>query len=928
MSTEVHPAISPQISFSGPSPPQQRNYPFHKPPPASYDGQSPQRRRTRSASFSGLVSRILPSRKQEKGGTLREQFRDGGPLDAVDVVFGLAGEPGMDIEGGRLGMARGRSPRGDDRMKRRAYAAVGPGVSALTSGDSAQGKKRRCSLSWFFRPLITPEKSGGLGQEGQKSVSFQQPSKQIPFSPRVHETGTQPEKGKHTVVEDNARAKVHEIHSGKKSRKEQRRSLRESGDFLGVQGANPRTGYWDISDTTSSSDTAKMLRYLKKRGKARQIKLAAKMKDRRSKRWRPSETAWSSVVEPELSPIEQSSAGSPVKRNSSADRLLPMQTAANPKSHEQSSPVEVQDGPAQRTTSPPSGRGALHPAHQSVESTPHLHPNITIRRKPIGSPPRRPLSGNSEDTVICAPDASGIMDTAENRPRQHQNEAPAEVGDSNRRHATSQEGKHFLGKCEPLGVSDNPGERKAIAISFRSVIMKQVQIDRPPVIRRQISFQGKLVGSPSELPPVSPEAPLDVRIPLNFQAQKGCPQVWAPPTILNVEPDEQTSSTSIPTTTTTGCLPPAHHLSIQVDGPESDSRDMKKAPPPQRRRSCVRHSSLRRRPYRIPLRGSSLVSSKRNEMQNQGCPVPAVDIDISSEPHLDQVVRRRTARFCGMVSPGRGKVGKRSTRISISTSPPPRRRVKLKSSARSPMFLAFKRLKYPAEMTEVARKMGMHRQVKAVTVATEDGDDTVDPLVSMRTTREAEGEVEAEAEAEVEVGNNTFRTDDSLVVWHAEPGRSVGDGYASAGKSKDAVILHPAPATHGQGNGNDTGNGNNGNNNKNGVLLFPANNTRPRPARQPASAASPVSAASAVSGPIGQVAACWSWIVGPLLDPDRRLGPRPETEAETTALLALLLLKLQEIGLFVAAALLAAAIHVSVAIAISIIRVLRLLTRG
>jgi hypothetical protein len=149
-------------------------------------------------------------------------------------------------------------------------------------------------------------------------------------------------------------SKAQRMFEDKKARREQRRSLRDSGDFLGVQGANPRTGYWDASTGTSSSDpsqvseetkkkldqeardvekqkkkldeaqlrhqlelqriqTLKDQRKIEKAEKAEKKKLEVKARQRRHGKWRHSENGWSSVAEPDLSPIVQSLAGSPTR---------------------------------------------------------------------------------------------------------------------------------------------------------------------------------------------------------------------------------------------------------------------------------------------------------------------------------------------------------------------------------------------------------------------------------------------------------------------------------------------------------------------------------------------------------------------------------------------------------------------------------------
>ena len=146
-------------------------------------------------------------------------------------------------------------------------------------------------------------------------------------------------------------SRIQKMFEDKKARREQRRSLRDSGDFLGVQGANPRTGYWDVSSGTSSSGPSQMseetkkkldeeaknveeqerryekakakhdaelsrvqtLRDNKKIEKEKRKKMELKMKQRRRGIWKLSEDGWHSLAEPELSPIIQSVAGSPGK---------------------------------------------------------------------------------------------------------------------------------------------------------------------------------------------------------------------------------------------------------------------------------------------------------------------------------------------------------------------------------------------------------------------------------------------------------------------------------------------------------------------------------------------------------------------------------------------------------------------------------------
>ncbi|KAG7122694.1 hypothetical protein HYQ44_003592 [Verticillium longisporum] len=130
-------------------------------------------------------------------------------------------------------------------------------------------------------------------------------------------------------------------------RKEQRRQLRESGDYLGVQGINPSTGELDTMTSSSGSQASYLdeelrqkLLAVKRRGsralrahrkpvngltpddhasilqRERQKLLNAGssstdvLRARKSVRWRRDPGQWSSVIEPDLSPISGSRQGS------------------------------------------------------------------------------------------------------------------------------------------------------------------------------------------------------------------------------------------------------------------------------------------------------------------------------------------------------------------------------------------------------------------------------------------------------------------------------------------------------------------------------------------------------------------------------------------------------------------------------------------
>ncbi|KAM0197679.1 hypothetical protein ACHAPQ_005781 [Fusarium lateritium] len=123
----------------------------------------------------------------------------------------------------------------------------------------------------------------------------------------------------------------------KRRAREERESLRESGDYLGVQGINPQTGVLDVtSDSGESILSVKTEQKLQKlEARARHASSAAERKEAEIEivkihldhdvkklrnlektekelagsvtgKWRRGTHQWSSVQEPHLSPIAQS----------------------------------------------------------------------------------------------------------------------------------------------------------------------------------------------------------------------------------------------------------------------------------------------------------------------------------------------------------------------------------------------------------------------------------------------------------------------------------------------------------------------------------------------------------------------------------------------------------------------------------------------
>jgi hypothetical protein len=372
MSTEAQPPSPPDWSAS-----RANKDKLSKSPPMAFNIRSARRGHIRSSSFGDFVSRLLPSRRQEKGHTLRSEYNDDSTQEvAIGLVSDAAhalsrkGFPDPEITDGG---ARGTCPRKKDMNDAQTACSVDsrslhglPGSrkpSAVSDeirdrelpsqdeqpgggeirGASGMGERRKVNtFKKIFGSLRRLKEGKGRGRWNSEPLLSQ--------SAQVLENGGPHIGGRNVHLEDKPITKTQQIFDVKRSQREQRRSLRESGDFLGVQGANPRTGYWDISDATSSSEPSQMSentklklvqqerelaeqrkqyekaqmlheedliriqnsKELKKKEKEGQKKLELRTRQRRRGKWRVSENGWSSVAEPDLSPIQQSVAGSPV----------------------------------------------------------------------------------------------------------------------------------------------------------------------------------------------------------------------------------------------------------------------------------------------------------------------------------------------------------------------------------------------------------------------------------------------------------------------------------------------------------------------------------------------------------------------------------------------------------------------------------------
>ncbi|KAI1409428.1 hypothetical protein F5Y13DRAFT_203614 [Hypoxylon sp. FL1857] len=257
-----------------------------------------QRSQKRSSSFAGFFSKILPSNRPEQGGTRR----------TIDET----GDNGNDLDKlTRWNLAKEKNP-----------------VHQTSTVITDDGSHRRV-WSWSpqkgdsrFVENLPKDRSHGCEQ----IPDLHSPE---PLPPRKSEALT--------------RAEVHELLQSKEETRRNRRSLKESGDWLGVQGADPYSGQYTVltptdtlsSDATPDSTRNRLAGLARKRKAARleyeQIRLLEEQERDKAKldreqaklnkiervkeelrrqhqftKWSQHKRQWSSAAEPNLSPIAQS----------------------------------------------------------------------------------------------------------------------------------------------------------------------------------------------------------------------------------------------------------------------------------------------------------------------------------------------------------------------------------------------------------------------------------------------------------------------------------------------------------------------------------------------------------------------------------------------------------------------------------------------
>jgi hypothetical protein len=456
-----------------------------------------------------------------------------------------------------------------------------------------------------------------------------------------------------------------------------------------------------------------------------------------------------------------------------------MPCAAEPTPYVNNTTIKQDDYFGHQVVSSPLARQRLDRATDASSLT---HRSITIPRKPVGSPSRQ-RNAESSDTIVhnhSSIDPMLIQPISPHRVQQPQTSCVADPALATFEHskdpAPSEQQYPFLGNEALSPEPARPGARKATAISFQPVSTKQVEIC-PPFVQNLTVHR---IISLNELPPVSLKDPISARIPSSCRVPKGPLPIWAPLTIIKTEMDKPPSCINTSTIITTGCVPLQPRpgqleagSNIQIDTPL--------------RGQPLQH---KHKPSQIPLRTSSHQRSKQREMPAVVSQTHPAGIVISSERHLN-LTKQRSIRLCQISSPDGDRAERKSTPISISTSP--QSPVKQKEAAQNAALLAFHHLRHQTALKKAAgqtreqltppkirkQKREDTRETNANRTARGENGDVGDPSKIKRGPEKGSKATQTSAVAAARTASRIGASDsDTLAVWHAEPSaeKKVGKG--------------------------------------------------------------------------------------------------------------------------------------------------------
>ncbi|KAL2016641.1 hypothetical protein VTK56DRAFT_3221 [Thermocarpiscus australiensis] len=277
-------------------------------------------RRTLAGSVTSFFCRLRPSRRPERGGTARP-------------TTDSAGECGPGGRSPQSWRQKTRSLESDTIPANLWNTATTPPPGTHSKGSKAKGTQRRAAR---LPPDGKNNAQPDLHFEGSRPPTY--PGAKDATS-LMHPHQNLPSTGTDNPSEPST---SRELLLAKREVRRQRRTLKESGDFLGVTGVNPYTGEMDVitpptatssedavtsspSPTTSglaavagdardaretyklAKEKAKLQKEEEKLNRAEQRKdIVRAVLQQQPVKWRREESGWSLVAQPRLSPIAQS----------------------------------------------------------------------------------------------------------------------------------------------------------------------------------------------------------------------------------------------------------------------------------------------------------------------------------------------------------------------------------------------------------------------------------------------------------------------------------------------------------------------------------------------------------------------------------------------------------------------------------------------
>lgn len=217
------------------------------------------------------------------------------------------------------------------KVRRRSTSLVSSFKGLLPANRPEKGgtiRKRGCYSSEYWENSSRPNGRSGLSV-APNSVSdvankFSRWNAALELAPQAPPSAT-------ITTDSSPSTRSLVLYLERSDKRQQRRSLKESGDYLGVQGINPSTGEMDVltpsSSSTSSPKFASLTRSVQDKReayeRARRVlrsekmrrwemdKEALKLERKRKVKWAKAGSGWTSVMEPDLSPISGSNASTP-----------------------------------------------------------------------------------------------------------------------------------------------------------------------------------------------------------------------------------------------------------------------------------------------------------------------------------------------------------------------------------------------------------------------------------------------------------------------------------------------------------------------------------------------------------------------------------------------------------------------------------------